>query len=170
MIYIYQKVPPQQLGIHMAIYELGIIKNGILIFSKKYYDLDSVGSSQAGNDQNLRSQLISSIIHFANNCLSTEVEYFLMRKYRIAIASTQVIERDMKNFVVIYIIGDNDLGVDIASESLNKLLTAFIDQFRDQFEIVEETSKYDGFTPTLDEILGDLHYRPLDRMRRLLST
>jgi hypothetical protein len=170
MIYIYQKVPPQQLGIDMAIYELGIIKNGILVFSKKYYDLDTAWSEQAGNDQNLRSQLISSIIHFANNCLSTEVEYFLMRKYHIAIASSQVVERDMKNFVVIYIIGDNDLGVEVAGESLNKLLTAFIDQYRDRFEIVEDTSKYDEFSSVLESILGDLHYRPLDRMRRLLST
>jgi len=167
----YQRVPQTRIGfLHMAIYELGIIKNGILIFSKKYYELDTERTEQAGNDQNLRSQLISSIIHFANNCLSTEVEYFLMRKYRIAIASSQVQDKGMKNFVVAYIIGDNDLGVDIASESLNKLLDAFIVDYKDQFEIVEDTSKYDGFSTTLEEIFGDLHYRPLDRMRRLLST
>lgn len=154
----------------MAIYELGIIKNGILIFSKKYYALDAEWDSRIGNDQNLRSQLISSIIHFANNCLSTEVEYFILRKYRIATTSSQVVDKGMKNFVVAYLIGDNDLGVDAASEYLRKLLDLFIDGYKDRFEIVEDTNKYAEFGKILERVLGDMHFRPLDRMRRLLST
>ncbi len=145
---------------------MGIIKNGILIFSKVFYPLDA-DVKLGAKDQNLRSQMISSIIHFANNCLSTEVEYFLMRKYQIAIASQQVVARGRKNFVVAYVIGDSNLGVDIASESLEKALKTFIDTYVEQWGIVEDTSKYATFDKTLGEIFGDLHYRPLDRVRKL---
>jgi hypothetical protein len=150
----------------LAIFELGIIKNGILIFSKVFYPLD-VDVKRGENDQNLRSQMISSIIHFANNCLSTDVENFTMREYHIAIASQQVIASGRKNFVVAYIIGDNDLGLDIASESLERTLRTFIATYQNQWNIVEDTSKYAMFDKTLAEIFGDLHYRPLDRVRRL---
>jgi hypothetical protein len=153
----------------LAIFELGIIKNGILIFSKVFYPLDA-DVKLGVRDQTLRSQMISSIIHFANNCLSTEVEYFLMRKYQIAIASQQVVARGRKNFVVAYIIGDSNLGVDIASESLGKALKMFIEMYQDQWGIVEDTSKYASFDDTLGKIFGDLHYRPLDRVRRLFVT
>ena len=138
----------------MAIYELGIIKNGILIFSKKYYTLDAEWESKLEKDQNLRSQLLSSIIHFANNCLSTEVEYFVMRKYRIATASSQVTGKGMKNFVVTYLIVDNDLGVDAGCEYLRNLLHIFINEYKDQFEIVEDTIKFVGFETTLERVLG----------------
>ncbi len=153
----------------MAIFEMGIIKNGILIFSRVFYPLDA-DVKLGAKDQNLRSQMISSIIHFANNCLSTEVEYFLMRKYQIAIASQQVVARGRKNFVVAYVIGDSNLGVDIASESLEKALNTFIDTYAEQWGIVEDTSKYATFDKVLGEIFGDLHYRPLDRVRRLFVT
>ncbi len=153
----------------MAIFEMGIIKNGILIFSKVFYPLDA-DIKLGAKDQNLRSQMISSIIHFANNCLSTEVEYFLMRKYQIAIASQQVLARGRKNFVVAYVIGDNNLGVDIASISLEKALKTFINTYADQWGIVEDTSKYATFDKTLGEIFGDLHYRPLDRVKKLFVT
>jgi hypothetical protein len=153
----------------LAIFELGIIKNGILIFSKVFYPLDA-NMKRGGNDQNLRSQMLSSIIHFANNCLSTDVENFTMREYQIAIASQQVIARGRKNFVVAYIIGDNNLGLDIASESLKQTLRMFIIMYQDQWNIVEDTSKYAMFDKALAEIFGDLHYRPLDRVRRLFVT
>ncbi len=153
----------------MAIFELGIIKNGILIFSKVFYPLDA-DAKLGVKDQNLRSQMISSIIHFANNCLSTEVEYFLMRKYQIAIASQQVMARGRKNFVVAYVIGDSNLGLDIASESLEKALKTFIDTYADQWGVVEDISKYATFDKTLAEIFGDLQYRPLDRVKRLFVT
>jgi len=157
------------MGILIAIFEMGIIKNGILIFSKVFYplDLDVKGGAK---DQILRSQMISSIIHFANNCLSTDVEYFLMRKYQIAIASQQVIVRGRKNFVVAYVIGDNNLQVDIASESLERALGAFIEKYQNEWGIVEDTSKYSAFEKTLGEIFGDLHYRPFDRVRKLFIT
>ncbi len=153
----------------MAIFEMGIIKNGILIFSKVFYPLDA-DVKLGAKDQNLRSQMISSIIHFANNCLSTEVEYFLMRKYQIAIASQQVVARGRKNFVVAYVIGDNKLGVDIASESLERALNIFIETYAEQWEIVEDISKYATFEKTLGEIFGDLQYRPIDRVKRLFVT
>jgi hypothetical protein len=123
----------------LAIFELGIIKNGILIFSKVFYPLD-VDVKRGENDQNLRSQMI---------------------------ASQQVIASGRKNFVVAYIIGDNDLGLDIASESLERTLRTFIATYQNQWNIVEDTSKYAMFDKTLAEIFGDLHYRPLDRVRRL---
>ncbi len=148
---------------------MGIIKNGILIFSKVFYPFDA-DVKLGSKDQNLRSQMISSIIHFANNCLSTEVEYFLMRKYQIAIASQQVLARGRKNFVVAYVIGDSNLGVDIASESLERALKLFIDTYAEQWGIVEDTSKYATFEKALGDIFGDLHYRPLDRVRRLFVT
>ncbi len=148
---------------------MGIIKNGILIFSKIFYPLDA-DVKLGAKDQNLRSQMISSIIHFANNCLSTEVEYFLMRKYQIAIASQQVVARGRKNFVVAYVIGDNKLGVDIASESLERALNIFIETYAEQWEIVEDISKYATFEKTLGEIFGDLQYRPIDRVKRLFVT
>ncbi len=148
---------------------MGIIKNGILIFSKVFYPLDA-DVKLGAKDQNLRSQMISSIIHFANNCLSTEVEYFLMRKYQIAIASQQVVARGRKNFVVAYVIGDNKLGVDIASESLERALNTFIETYAEQWGIVEDTSKYAAFEKTLGEIFGDLQYRPIDRVKRLFVT
>ncbi len=148
---------------------MGIIKNGILIFSKVFYPLET-DIKLGVKDQNLRSQMISSIIHFANNCLSTEVEYFLMRKYQIAIASQQVVARGRKNFVVAYVIGDNNLGVDIASVSLEKALNMFIEMYQEQWGIVEDTSKYAMFDKALGSIFGDLHYRPLDRVRKLFVT
>ncbi|OLS13417.1 MAG: hypothetical protein RBG13Loki_3013 [Promethearchaeota archaeon CR_4] len=153
----------------MAIFEMGIIKNGVLIFSKTFYPLDADVKTRA-RDQNLRSQILSSIIHFANNCLSTEVEYFVMRKYQIAIASQQVIVRGGKNFVVAYVIGDSDLEVEIVNESLERVLSNFIEKYQNEWGIVENTAKYSAFEKILFDIFGDLHYRPSDRVRKLFNT
>jgi len=93
-----------------------------------------------------------------------------MRKYLIAIASQQVVARGQKNFVVAYIIGDMQLEVNIANETLKKALQIFVEMYRDQWAIVEDTSKYIAFDKILENILGDLHYRPLDRVRKLFVT
>lgn len=141
----------------MAILEAGVMFSGVPIVKVNYYNEQSTNSM-------LTAGLLEAIQKFAEEIFADETESFRMKKNCIFLNNV-ILESKQK--VILYFICDK-LDKPIAiKDALNDLAKAF----KENFSKVDMgcLENYTSFGEIINKELGDLIYKPEDRLRKVFS-
>lgn len=145
----------------LAIFELGIMKNGILLINRTYYN------KMNELTQIRRSQIIDAISQMVGIILNDSVKFMKIDEFVIGLFKTDIqTDSSLKSNISSYIIGDNH----ILKEQMFTLLKRITSVFRTSYPIEHlnyaiNSNNFQSFGHEIDMILKDLQYTPLDRMR-----
>jgi hypothetical protein len=139
--------------------ELGIIKDGIPLVSKQYYE-----ENQIKNSAVLRAGFLSGLNAFVEHAFSEEIEAFRMKNFKLMLIS-RTIQNPNPTKIIFYCIGDKELDLNIVKKVITKVLDEFIKKYGQLEQLAGDLSKYHEFQESMDKILGDLIRKPDDRVR-----
>ena len=147
----------------MVIFELGIIRAGVPLISKQYYEEHSMPV-----DNVLRSGFLSALNSFAAQAFSDEIESFTMKNFKIVLLSEQQKKDTESEGIFSYCIGDKKLNLKLAKRALTKILEEFSNKYG-KSDLPNDLSTYDEFLLVFDSILGDFVKKPEDRLRSIFG-
>ena len=141
----------------MAVLEAGVMFGGVPIVKINYYD-------DKATDSMLTAGLLEAIQSFAVEIFNDETETFKMKKYSIFLHKTTL---KTDQVVTLYSICDSVDRPGTIKVIMHSIATAF----QDTFENVNMgcLNKYEDFKETITKKLGDLIYRPEDRLRKVFT-
>jgi hypothetical protein len=139
--------------------ELGIIKDGVPLVSKQYYNVNKIKNSAV-----LRAGFLSGLNAFVEHTFSEEIEGFQMRNFTIMLL-TRAIQNPNATKIIFYCIGDKELDLNIVKKVITKVLDEFVKKYGHLEQLSGDLSKYLEFQRSMDKILGDLIRSPDDRAR-----
>jgi hypothetical protein len=143
----------------VVIFELGIVKSGIPLVTKQYYE--EYGTKV---EQTLRAGFLSGMKIFAGEAFSDEIKSFTLENYKIVLSS-----RPDYPDIFVYAIGDKKLNLKFAKKALTKVLEEFFAQYKTLEDFTGNLAMFKGFDQKIDEILGDLTKKPDDRFRAVFE-
>lgn len=167
----------------MAIYEIGVIKNGILMVNRSYYDSDNGNNSENQGITRSRPQVINAISKLSRLILNESVKYIQYNDKLIAVYSNDVSNDDnqpslnnevrkenndsgpTKSNIAVYCIGSNDLRKFQPLSLLSKISKKFIEMYAPFSNRIEDINAYADFKVNIDRILKDIQFKPIDRLR-----
>lgn len=147
----------------MVIYELGLIKEGVLLVEKQYYQ-----EYQMKVDPLLRSGFFSALNSFAEEAFSDSIESFSMKNFKIALLTHPISESNPLKMTC-YCIGDRKMNIDLAQKALTKVLGTFLKSFSFLEDFSVDLAIFEEFKKVIDNILGDLVKKPDDRLRSIFG-
>ena len=141
----------------MAVLETGIMYSGVPIVKVNFYNDQTT-------DSMLTAGLLEAIQLFAVEIFDDETETFKMKKYSIFLHNV-ILEEKQK--VIIYSICDS---LD-RPRMIKNVMIEIGKKFKDQFTNVECgcLDTYKDFEEVMTKNLGDLIYRPEDRLRKVFQ-
>ncbi|MDD1777759.1 MAG: hypothetical protein LUQ65_06270 [Candidatus Helarchaeota archaeon] len=139
--------------------ELGIIKDGVPLVSKQYYE-----EHQIKNSAILRAGFLSGLNAFVEHTFSEEIEGFQMKNFKLMLTS-RTIQNPNATKIIFYCIGDKELDLNIVKKVISKVLDEFVKKYGHLKQLSGDLSKYLEFQQSMDKILGDLIRKPDDRVR-----
>ncbi len=156
----------------MAIFELGIMKSGLLLVNRTYYEdfnlLKRVHITR-------RPQIISAVSKMVEILLNDSIKFIKMDNYIVGVYSTEIEStntlnnRDIKtknNNIASYCIGNKKMLEDQIFPLLKKITKVFINRYQPFNKVnIEDSNKYSDFVSEIDNILKDIQYTPLDRLK-----
>ncbi|MGC9779331.1 MAG: hypothetical protein HZR80_08840 [Candidatus Heimdallarchaeota archaeon] len=139
----------------MAILEAGVMFGGIPVVKINYYN-------ESTTDSMLTAGLLEAIQAFAVEIFNDETEIFKMKKYSIFLHKMKL---KNKQEVTLYSICDS---VD-RPRTVKDNMRTLAEKFYKQFEQVDLglLAHYESFKETMTKSLGDLIYRPEDRLKKV---
>lgn len=143
----------------IVILELGIIKDGVPLVSRQYYN-----ENQIKNSAILRASFLSGLNSFVEHTFSEEIEGFQLKKFRLML-TTRTIQNPAVTKFIFYCIGDKEIDLNIVKKVITKILDEFIRKYGQLGRLSADLSKYVEFQQSMDKILGDLIRKPDDRVR-----
>ena len=139
----------------MAVLETGVMFSGVPIVRVNYYN-------DSSTDSLLTAGLLEAIQLFAVEIFDDETESFKMKKYSILLHNF-VLDSEQK--MILYSICDTIDRPGTIKNVMKNLATKFIET-HNSVEI-GCTEKYAGFKEIITKRLGDLIYRPEDRLKKV---
>ncbi|MFX1452948.1 MAG: hypothetical protein ACFFCM_19080 [Promethearchaeota archaeon] len=147
----------------MVIFELGIVKSGVPLVSKQYYEEYKVSV-----DSVLRAGFLHGLTTFVEEVFSDNIESFTMKNFKIAFIS-QTLNNSIREKLTVYCIGDNKLNIKFAKKALTQVLEEFIKKYGNLENFSGDILLFKEFGKVLDQILGDLIRKPDDRFRSVFE-
>jgi hypothetical protein len=141
----------------MTVLEAGVMFGGVPIVKVNYYD-------DKATDSMLTAGLLEAIQSFAVEIFRDETETFKMKRYSIFLHKTTLKENQV---VTLYSICDS---VDRPG-TIKDIMRSIADAFQETFENVNMgcLNEYEDFKEVITKKLGDLIYRPEDRLRKVFT-
>lgn len=141
----------------MAVLEAGIMFGGVPIVKASYYD-------EKGTDSMLTAGLLEAIQLFAVEIFDDESESFKMKKYSIYLYNI-ILENGQK--VIFYAICDSEDRPTTLKDCMKWLAR----KFKEQYKSVDMgcVDKYEEFRELITKKMGDLIFRPEDRLRKVFT-
>lgn len=139
----------------MAVLEAGVMFSGIPIVRVNYYD-------DSSTDSLLTAGLLEAIQLFAVEIFDDETESFKMKKYCILLHNF-VLSSEQK--VILYSICDTIDRPGTIKNVMKNLAAKFIEMF--PAVDVGCLEKYSAFEEAITKRLGDLIFRPEDRLKKV---
>ncbi|NHJ05000.1 MAG: hypothetical protein EAX90_09260 [Candidatus Heimdallarchaeota archaeon] len=141
----------------MAVLESGVMYSGIPIVKVNYYNDQTT-------DSMLTAGLLEAIQLFAVEIFDDETETFKMKKYSIFLHN---IILESKQKIILYSICDS---LD-RPRMIKNVMIEIGNKFKENYHSVDYgcLSKYSIFEDIITKNLGDLIYRPEDRLRKVFQ-
>jgi len=141
----------------LAVLEAGIMFGGVPIVKNYYYN-------EKGTDSMLTAGLLEAIQLFAVEVFGDESESFKMKKYSIYLYNI-VLHSEQK--VIFYAICDSE----DRPASIKDCMKWLARKFKEQYQSVDMgcVDKYEEFRDLISKKMGDLVYRPEDRLRKVFT-
>jgi hypothetical protein len=151
----------------MVLFELGLLKNGMLIFEKKFYHIQDLNKI---NDD-AKGQFMDAIFHLAKVSMTSSLTTLKFKQYRIVFQQIEVkaVNSEAISTFLIYAIGDKHLNITFS----RKLLETILDLYRSKFEkylntnVSEKMVENGEFDNEISKIIGDFYSSSIDRMMNL---
>jgi hypothetical protein len=141
----------------LTVLEAGVMFGGVPIVKVNYYDDKST-------DSMLTAGLLEAIQSFAVEIFNDETETFKMKRYSIFLYKTTLKD---KQFVTLYSICDSA----DRPGTIKVIMNSIAEAFQETFENVNMgcLNEYEDFKEVITKKLGDLIYRPEDRLRKVFT-
>lgn len=154
----------------MVLYELAILKNGMIVFEKNFYkrnDLNKVSNYA-------KAQFLDAIFHVIKVASSNENDMMNTLDYEQFCICFHHIEKKIDGLVtpisyLIYTIGDNRIKKDFSRLLLERILVLYLDKYeKSANQIYAEKIDVSGeFGDLVNQIIGDFFQKKVDRMTDL---
>lgn len=157
--------------IGLAVFELGVLKNGLLLVKREYYDK---------LDRSIRvrhPQIIDGISKMASIILKDSVKFMKFDDLMVAVYSSMTplnghaeskYQRPSNFTIASYCIGDKAMMHHQIFPLLSRITQSFIRNFRPQLKNTKKIQDFDiytTFSSEIDKILKDVQYTPIDRLK-----
>ncbi|MFX0064119.1 MAG: hypothetical protein ACFFC7_18260 [Candidatus Hermodarchaeota archaeon] len=144
----------------MAVYEVGILINGIPAVSKTYYS-----EAFTELDEKLRTGLITAIQGFAIEAFSDEIDTVQMKHFIIA-----SVARKKENCIfTAFAIFDKKTNVQIIRKNLLTILNQFLEKYPITSELNLEKESFNEFLPSIDQVMQGIALKPEDKIKRIFG-
>lgn len=155
----------------VAIFELGVIKNGLLLVKREYYEKF---------DYTIRKrhpQIIDGITKMASIILKDSVKFMKFDDLLVAVYSSLTLKNGSEEFmeqipsditIASYCIGDKSLIQDQIFPLLSRITQGFLQNYEDLLKNSSKIFNYDVFEEygaEIDNLLKDIQYTPIDRLK-----
>jgi hypothetical protein len=139
----------------LAVIEAGVLVGGLPIVKVQYYDDAKAGSL-------LTAGLLEAIQQFASDIFNDETESFKMKRYNIYLLREPFEKNKPITAYCICERGDRET-------TIKDLLDIMIKRFLERFDSIEHSSleKYRTFETIIDNAIGDLKFRPDERLKKV---
>lgn len=154
----------------MVLYELAILKNGMIVFEKNFYKRNDL--NKASNFA--KAQFLDAIFHVIKVASSNENDMMNTLDYEQFCICFHHIEKKIDGLVtpisyLIYTIGDNRIKKDFSRLLLERILVLYLDKYeKSANQIYAEKIDVSGeFGDLVNQIIGDFFQKKVDRMTDL---
>ncbi len=149
----------------MTILEIGLLKNSLMILHVPFYPLKNAKKNLTPER---RSQLLSQISLMAQVVLDEEIKVIENKNVHIYIRNIPA-SFQLKSQFILYAITDVKSDKNVVSKLLDSLLEKFKTAYPDVFSTqIIETSQFQPFRQTINEVLLDERFSPRDRVKNYL--
>ncbi|TFG19906.1 MAG: hypothetical protein EU530_04760 [Promethearchaeota archaeon] len=151
----------------MALYELGLLKNGMLIYEKSFYHLKNLRRIS----QETKGQFLDAIFNMTKVSMKESINTLKLKQYKIVFKSSEkIFDKDQPPITyLVYVIGDKRLNSQFCSKILTKLMDLYLIEFEQTPSpyIAEKIPEGSAFDEKITKIIGDFYATSIDRMSEL---
>lgn len=154
----------------MVLYELAILKNGMAVFEKLFYNQNDL--IKISNDE--KGQFLDAVFHVIKVAASNENDMINTMDYQQFCICFHHIEKKIDGLVtpisyLIYTIGDNHIKKDFSRLLLERILVLYLEKFESSVNQIyaEKIDDSGEFGDLVNQIIGDFYAKKVDRMTDL---
>ena len=151
----------------MVLYELGLLKNGMLIYEKNYYHLKNLRRISPET----KGQFLDAIFNMTKVSMKEKINTLKLKQYKIVFKESEK-EYDKKqppiNYLV-YVIGDKRLNTSFFSKILETLMKFYLETYETNPTpyVAEKLKERGKFDKKIEQVIGDFYATSIDRMSEL---
>lgn len=147
----------------MTILEIGIFRKKLLILHKSFYPLTLADHSL---NYSKRSNIIQIIQDMSKTVLNGQLHCVDNKNYRIFFFVKEDLFQDE---MFVYAIDDKKSSQKIVQKLLKEIMKKFHEAYPEPYKPnIDEISRYQQFTPIIEETLSDERYLPQDRIKNYI--
>jgi hypothetical protein len=154
-------------SLDMVLYELGLLKNGMLIYEKNFYHLKNLRRIS----QETKGQFLDAIFNMTKVSMKETINTLKLKQYKIVFKEKQKLidETQPPILYLVYVIGDKRLNTQFSSEILESLMELYLIEFETNPSpyIAEKIKEGTEFDKKIAQIIGDFYATSIDRMSDL---
>ncbi|MBN2157337.1 MAG: hypothetical protein JW776_14930 [Candidatus Lokiarchaeota archaeon] len=151
----------------MVLYELGLLKNGMLIYEKSFYHLKNLRRIS----QETKGQFLDAIFNMTKVSMSEKINTLKLKQYKIVFKEKERLIDDSQPAVIylVYVIGDKRLNTKFCSKILETLLDLYLSEFEKNANpyVAEKIKEGSDLDEKISKIIGDFYATSIDRMSDL---
>ena len=151
----------------MVLYELGLLKNGILIYEKNFYHLKNLRRIS----QETKGQFLDAIFNMTKVSMEESINTLKLKQYKIVFKEKQkIIDKNLPPILyLVYVIGDKRLNTQFSSEILESLMELYLTEIETDPipHVAEKIKEGSEFDVKISQIIGDFYATSIDRMSDL---
>lgn len=151
----------------MALYELGLLKNGMLIYEKSFYHLKNLRRIS----QETKGQFLDAIFNLTKVSMKESINTLKLKQYKIVFKSSEkIFDKEQPPIAyLVYVIGDKRLNTQFCSKILKNLMELYLEEFEQNASpyVAEKIPEGSAFDEKISQIIGDFYATSIDRMSEL---
>jgi len=151
----------------MVLYELGLLKNGMLIYEKSFYHLKNLRRIS----QETKGQFLDAIFNMTKVSMSEKINTLKLKQYRIVFKESErkIDDTQPPILYLVYVIGDKRLNTNFSSKILKTLLDIYLTEIEPNPSplVAEKIKEGSVFDEKISQIIGDFYATSIDRMSDL---
>ena len=151
----------------MALYELGLLKNGMLIYEKSFYHLKNLRRIS----QETKGQFLDAIFNMTKVSMKESINTLKLKQYKIVFKSSEKeIDKDQPPITyLVYVIGDKRLNSQFCTKILKKIMELYLNEFEQNPtpHVAEKIKEGSAFDEKISQLIGDFYATSIDRMSEL---
>ncbi len=151
----------------MALFELGLLKNGMLIYEKNFYHLKNLRRIS----QETKGQFLDAIFNMTKVSMKESINTLKLKQYKIVFKSSEkIIDNEQPPITyLVYVIGDKRLNTSFCSKILENLMDLYLTEYEQNPTpfIAQKINEGSSFDIKITKIIGDFYATSIDRMSDL---